>query len=186
MRKAVISALMIPLLLLAGCGKQEAKLKAGLESFRQSITDAQSITAQTELTADWGESTQSYTLDMTCTPGAMRLEILAPELIAGIKATVTDDGAQVEYDGVMLSVPPVSEDGLTPVSALPAVLKAARDGYSEQTWWEDGYIAARFYVSENSSATVWINPETLALKWAEISTDGRTVISCTFSAWEIS
>jgi len=185
MRKTIISALMIPLLLLAGCGEREAKLADGLARFRQSLTEAQTITTKAELTADWGESTQTYTLNTTYTAGATRLEILAPELIAGITATVTEGGAQVEYDGVMLSVPPVSEDGLTPVSALPAVFAAARDGYAEMTWWEDGYIAARLYVSENSTATVWINPETLALKWAEISTDGRTVISCTFSDWEI-
>lgn len=185
MRKKLISALMIPLLLLTGCGEREAKLQNGFADFRQSLNEEKTVTATVELTANLDDSEQTYILVMTAEAGKTRLVITEPELLAGVAATVTDDGAEVSYDDVALAVPPVSEEGITPVSALPAILKAAREGYRELLWWDDGYIAARFYAGKSSTATVWIDPDSLALKWAEISTDGQTVICCTFSDWSI-
>jgi hypothetical protein len=86
----------------------------------------------------------------------------------------------------MLSAGALDEEGLTPVSAMPAIWKAMTGGYTELLWWEADQVAARLYVGENSVCTLWLEPDTLTPVTAEIASAGQTVLTCQFTAWEIS
>lgn len=186
MRKGLVSVLMIPLLLFPGCGERKAALEEDFSSFRQSVTVAEKISATAELTADYGGTAQDYTLSLTCDGRETAVEILQPELLAGVRATAARGQTSVSYDGVMLGTGPLDEEGLTPASALPVILDAMASGYVELLWAEGGYLTARLYTGENSVCTLWLNEQTLTPASAEIASDGRTVIRCSFSNWEMS
>lgn len=185
MRKEIISVLMIPLLLLGGCGEREAKLETGFDSFRQAVTVAERISAGVELTADYGGTAAEYTLRVEYDGQETVMEILEPELIAGVKATAKWGETSISYESVLLAAGELDEEGLTPMSALPVILKAMASGYKELLWWEDDYITARLYAGETSVCTLWLDGDTLSPVAAEISSDGRRVISCRFTDWEI-
>ena len=71
----------------------------------------------------------------------------------------------MEYDGVMLGAGPLDGEGLTPVSAVPAILNAMAGGYMELIWREEDMIAARLYAGEESRCTVWLDGETLRVQY---------------------
>ena len=64
MRRAIASALMMTLLLLPGCGEREARAQEGFDSLRAAVTAAGSIRFQAALTADWGDTTAEYTMEV--------------------------------------------------------------------------------------------------------------------------
>lgn len=185
MRKGIVSALMITLLLLPGCGEREQRLQDGFDELRAAVTAAEHITFQAELTADYGAVTEDYTLKAAYDGQQTQIEVLAPELIAGIKATALRGETTVSYEGVELGAGPLDEEGLTAMSALPVMLDAMASAYVELLWWEDNFITARLYVGEQSVLTLWLDSWTHAPVAAEVATDGRTVIRCTISDWQI-
>lgn len=185
MRKTIVSALMMTLLLLHGCGEREARLEKSFEALRTAVTQAQSISFTAELTADWGDTAADYTLDVTYDGQQTVQQIRAPALLAGIKATALRGQTAVDYDGVILGAGPLDGEGLTPMSAVPVVLDALASAYVELLWWDADAVAARLYVGENAVATVWLEADTLALTAAEIATEGRTVMTCRITDWQI-
>lgn len=182
MRKGFVSALMMTLLLLTGCGRREAKLENEFAAFRENLRAAQSIEAQVSLSCDSGDVVSQYGLRLSWNEDETRITVTEPELIAGISAVVTDGGARVEYEGVMLGVGELA--GLTPVSALPEMLKAMAYGYEELLWREDDYLAARLWLDEESVMTLWLSEGVPVC--TEISAAGQTVMTCRFESWQMS
>ncbi len=186
MRKRVISALMMTLLLLPGCGGREARLERAFDSLRQAVTAARSITFQTAMTADYGDTAAEYTLAVSYDGQRTQIEILAPEIIAGVKATALRGETSVSYEGVILGAGPLDKEGTTPVSAVPVMLDALASAYVELLWWDGDYMAARFYVGESSVLTVWLDGDTMLPRAAELAADGRTAVTMDITDWLLS
>ncbi len=185
MRKGLTSVLMIPLLLLAGCGEREARMEHSFTTFRDALIDTAGVTAHASLTADAGDTVADYELEVAYDGQETVVTITEPALIAGVTARGKWGESTLSYDGVILGAGALDEDGLTPVSAIPRMLEAMAGGYKELLWWDGELVAARLYVSETSRCTVWLDPETCVPQYAEISSDGKRVISCTFTDWEL-
>lgn len=184
MRKALISVLMISLLLLGGCGEREARLQNDFAAFRDALIAAGGVGFRAELTADYGETVSTYLLAVSYDGQETAVEIMEPALLSGVRAVAKWGEAAMEYDGVMLGAGPLDEDGLTPVSALPAILSAMAGGHEELLWWDGDTAAARLYVGESSACTVWLDKGLVPVR-AELSSGGRTVISCAITDWTI-
>ena len=72
------------------------------------------------------------------------------------------------------------------MSAMPMMLDTLANGYVELLWWEDERIAARLFVGETSALTVWLDGESLTPQAAEFAREGKTLITCRITGWEIS
>ena len=186
MRKAIVSALMMTLLLLPGCGEREERLEEGFGALRQAVTEAGSIHFQAALTADYGETVEDYKLDVSYDGQQAVVEVLSPELIAGVRAHAKRGETQVEFDGALLGAGPLDAEGLTAMSAVPVMMDAMASAYVELLWWDGDYIAARLYVGENSVLTLWLDQETYSPVAMEVASEGRTVIKSIITGWEIS
>ena len=113
------------------------------------------------------------------------VEILEPELVAGIKARVSEDTTQLEYEGVILDIGTLSDNGLSPMSALPVLVKAMREGHLDIVWTEDDMLAARIIPSDDITVTLWLSKELVPLN-AEISCDEKTVAFIEITDWSVS
>lgn len=185
MRKFLVSVLMITLLLLPGCGEREKRLESGFNDFRESLTAAESVTARVELTVSSGATAAAYTMDVAYDGRKTDMTLLAPEILAGITASAEKGETAIEWGSVRLGAGPLDEDGLTPVSAVPAMLDAMESGYVELLWWEEDYIAARLHIGETSVLTLWLEEDTLTPVSAEISSGGLAVLCCEIGEWTL-
>lgn len=184
MRRTAVAALMIIPVLLCGCGVNgDAKR---FESFRQELAAASEIRMEADVTADYGDSAREYTLRLTGTAEDSVVEVLAPELIAGVKAHLADGGSTLEYDGVILDTGALTEDGLTPISALPRLVGAAKAGHLDGAWREGDFVAVKLTPDDTIVLTLWMDAETMTPRRAEITEQngGRMLISCDITAFE--
>ena len=183
MKRIGLCACILTLLLISGCGSHEKNAR-DWRQFRENINSAQALSMKVEVTADIGGKVMTYTLAYTESGGESSVEVLAPELIAGIRARFSESGAALEYDGLVLDTGEPAPDGLTPISALPALAGAFRSGHVESLGSEisDGVamLTADVLISESSAARIWLDAASRAPLCAEIRSGGRVIVRCEF------
>lgn len=177
MRKIVFSALMMTLLLLAGCARQDEE---DFAQFREGLRAAENV--DFDLTLHCGGEGAPYALRVEKTGADCRVTVVQPELVAGVTVTVGPDGTELGCEGVSLGVETAT--GVTPVTAGYEMLRAMCYGYEELLWHEDDYLAARLWLDDGAVMTLWLDKDATPV-CAEISEDGAVVMSAAFSGWEL-
>ena len=152
------------LLLLTGCGGgQEGKTgaEALAVEIRGEYMAMTGYSLQAQVNADYGQRVYDFTL------------------------SVTNDGEEgaLEYDDLSLETGFLDGESLSPVSALPTLMEAARTQYIDRCTLADGVLEVHCADPEQDSGTgqevtLWFDAQTYALTGGEISQDGRRVIAC--------
>lgn len=127
MRKLRILALLgVQLLLLTACHAGETYDRAAAVRERYAAAEAYSAAAEVILYDE--EEILRYTLRFDAGEEAVKITVLAPELLAGITAHLTDDTLALEYDALVLDAGG-AVNGVNAVSCVPLVLRAVADGW---------------------------------------------------------
>lgn len=106
------------LLFLTACAPSADKAGEAA-ALRTALLENGGCTFVSRVTADFGETVQSFTLDcdFDAGSGALRFTVLEPQTLAGITATVTDSGASVDYDGMAMELGLLAGDSVMPAAA---------------------------------------------------------------------
>lgn len=179
--KKLLIPLMISLTMLCGCA---SSAQESFISFAREVSEASYIHFTAEVQTELNGSTSDFTLAYTQNDGDAEIEVIKPEMIAGIKARLKDGSARLEYDGAILDLGE-SGGGISPMSALPILASAIRGSHVELSWTENDLLAARLIPSDDMAVTLWLDGELIPQN-AEISCDGRTVVYITIHDWEMS
>lgn len=194
-RSAVICVLMISLLLSAcrtaggASGPQEQAL-----IIRGEYLKSVGCTAKLDVTADYGQRVYTYTVDVSLAGDETVLTVAAPQELAGITARVKGTDSQLEYDGAVLETGALDDDGLTPLSAVPALLESARSGFIDnctvETLGERHTLRVlcrdpELPAGHGRETTLWFDAQSHALARGEIAVDGFRVILCEFAQFSL-
>lgn len=158
-------------------------------TFRTALLQSGGCSFTAAITADYGESAASFTLDCVFSPetGAS-VTVTEPESIAGIQAQVKDTAASVSYDGMQLGLGSLADGNLAPLAA-PYVLGQCWAGeYIDATGTEDGLLRTTYrmgYEEKELVVDTWFSQEPLAPVRAEISFEGRMVLRTDISAFSM-
>ena len=178
MRRFLLPALMISLLLCGCANGAEGRLKAQ----RTVFAAAEELSFTTDMTLLTDSEVFECTLSCISRGGTLRIEVTAPENLVGIRVRIEDGEAALEYGEISLGVGSAGQSGITPVSAVPLLTEALRGGFLRRCWTErDGareLLAAELYVTDDAVLTVWFDAETVSPIHAEFARDGRTVLRC--------
>lgn len=193
MRK-IICALMMTLVLLTGCSRGEQSNVDSVEELALNVrTEYLAITAcagSVDITADYGQRVYEYSMDISWSKdGETKLTLTAPENIAGIAARIQDGKTYLEYSGASLETGALSGTGLSPIEVVPAVLEYICSGYIGASDFETEEDRRLLWFicrdpdcqpGEGIEAAFWFDPDSHALKRAEILSDGYCVVRCIF------
>ena len=190
MRKCLVCVLMTTLLL-AGCGKAGANEAEELAlTIRGEYLAMERCAAQAAVTADYGRRVYEYELAAAVSEEETVLTLSAPETVAGLTARLTGEENRLEFDGVSVETGPLDGEGLSPVSAIPALLEAARSGYITACALEEEGALLRVDCGSpegtpgtGAEIALWFDVSSHALMKGEISVDGFRVILCEFSGF---
>lgn len=181
MRKSILSALMIMMLVLTGCGGTvQRKFDAAQKQFAQA--NQMHITA--EIQADFGKSVENYTLDYQFQDETWTATVKAPEVLAGITARIAEDSSEIEYDGVILPTGDLRKQGVSPIYSVPLLVDTLKNGTTDSVWREGEHIVAKQVYDEEIAVTVWFSAEG-TLVAGELSENGTVKVKCTFSQVEL-
>lgn len=179
--------MMLLALLLSACSGTENKMQEALH-FRTSLLEAQSCQFTAELTAQ-GE-TEVYACTLACevdNQGTVTVTVVEPEEIAGIMATVTREGAQVEYDGVRLHFGELS-GSVTPVGTPGLLYAAWTSGYIAASGSENGTTLTRYLLgtgSEERQVDTWFDANGVPVS-CDVTENGVVVVSVQLRDWQVS
>jgi len=193
-RSGMICVLMMTLLLSAcGGGKGDLAQELAL-TVRTAYAAAKGCTGTMEVTADYGQRVYHYTLELAWDGEETVLTVTRPDMIAGITARVKDGQSLLEYDAAVLETGPLDGDGLTPLSAAPALLEAARSGFMDSCTLEllGERQTLRVYcrdpagtAGDGVETVLWFDADSQMLVRGEILSDGRRVIACEFAEFAL-
>ena len=89
--------------------------------------------------------------------------------------SMSADGTQLVYDSVSVDTGDDGGTGLSPMGALPLLLRALRDAALDSVWKEDGNCAVRLVPEDGLSLTVLFDAD-MTPGYAEIERGGKAVL----------
>lgn len=189
MRKCLVCVLMT--ILLTGCGKAGVSEAEELAlAVRGEYLAMDSCAVQAAITADYGQRVYQYELAAAVNGEETVLTLSAPETVAGLTARITGEDSRLEFDSLSVETGPLDGSDLTPVSALPALLEAARSGYMTACALEEEKTLLRVDCGDpagspgtGTETVLWFDAATHALVRGEVSVDGFRVILCEFTGF---
>jgi len=179
-------------LLLSGCqaGTAEETPEEAALALREEYQALAGWSATVDVSVCYSEAVYDFTLDARWRrEGETVLTITAPELVAGITARIAEGETVLEYDGAGLSLGLLDGAGLTPVSAITAIMGQIEKGYMAKCAWagENGeYLQISFRDPEREANTgtqflLTFDRASRALLSAEVSVAGETVLTASIS-----
>lgn len=175
--KCALSLLMTLVLFLCGCNNSNA-IDSALNLRHQLHSAACGF--DTQITADYGE--KIYNFEMHCEVdknGALQFMVTRPESIAGISGTITDNGAQIDFDGTALGFSLLADGQLTPVSAPWVLISSLRGGYINAAGYENDILRLSIddsYAEDALRLDVWIDEKQCPVR-GEILWKNRRIVS---------
>lgn len=172
MKKAMLAPLLALGLLLGGCAnKNEAEFRA----FSSELRGRSDLSVTAEVRAEYDDRSCAFTL--RCAEdgeGGCTVEVLEPELIRGVKARMSAGGTKLVYEDVAVDTGGGGAD-LSPMGALPLLLRALREGALDSAWREDGRLAVSLRPEDGVELTVLFDADTKP-DYAEVTHEGRGVL----------
>lgn len=191
MRKALSCVLMMTLLL-SGCkaGTAAETPEDAALALREEYQALAGWSAVVDVSVCYSQAVFDFTLDAQWQrEGETVLTVTAPELVAGITARIAKGETVLEYDGAGLSLGLLDGDGLTPVSAVTAIMEQIEKGYMAKCAWcgeEEQYLQISFRDPELAANTgtqflLTFDRASRALLSAEVSVAGETALTAKIS-----
>ena len=188
MRKALLFAPMLMLLLTACGGGGEKDLAAELQNQYAALGSA---TMEADVICHYAGEIRTYTLLCAYTPAESTVTVLSPANLSGISATVADGKLHLNYEDISLDAGGYSAAAISPVAALPRLMAAAGSGYlteqSEETVGERSCLRLACDLPDDKETvyTTWFDQETLLPLRSEITTDGEMVFEVAWNRFEV-
>ncbi len=190
--RKIISCVLMITLLLTGCGKENNDSPENLAAqIRAEYLSLSGWSAVVDLSVDYGEQVFDFTVDASWhREGDTVLTVTKPDLVAGITARIRDGETLLEYDGAGLSLGMLDLSGLTPVSAIPALMKYVTTGYLARCSWSGEGENRELVIlcrdpnavpQEGTEAILYLDPVTHSLKRAEVSVNGELRLTAQFT-----
>ena len=136
MRKFICVPMIALCLMLSGCGEEK---NTSAEDLRGLHHDAPGATMEAVIRCTREDLLWEGTLRCVYhAEGESEVEVLSPELIAGVKAIVSPEGFALSYEGQTLNIPAISLREISPAQCLPQLMEALREGWlleeNRETW----------------------------------------------------
>lgn len=168
-------------LLLSGCGgSREAERR---EQWAGELSARPELSFEAAIRAEYADRTVEYRLAFEEDEEGCTLRVLEPEEIAGVGVRLQPDGAQLRFDGISLDAGPLDRYGLSPVSALPALTRALREGHLESAWQDGSETVWELSSDGELRVQVWLDDELRPLR-AELISEGRVAVFVEIEDWE--
>ncbi len=171
-------------ILLSSCKSAGHKGQELALDIRAGLLQAEKLELTTTVRADYGDRVYDFTFKYAGNAEKGRIEITAPESIAGLQAEVSVSGGTLQYDGAVLDLGAVTKEGLSPAEALPVLISQWQSGYISGCNFEKlddiNTLAVTTDITQTVCQRTWFDAKTHLPVRSELSDNGKMVIACAF------
>ena len=153
MKRVCLPLLAIVCLLLTGCAGRE--VEKAYAGFSERVNAAQMLAFTANVRAEYEHKTAKFTLSYT-----------------------EDDSG-----GVVLDTGSLDSFGLSPMSSLPVLVQAMKNGHLDSYGEEDGLYVCRLEPNDEYRIAVWFVPDGMVPQRAELESGGRVTVIAEISGW---
>lgn len=186
MKRAVLVLAVI--FLLSGCSGETNELERGL-MLRDRILSANECSFRCEITADYGDNYESFTVDCVAdSSGAVRFSVVSPDSISGITGKINEAGGNITFDDKVLAFSLLTDDQLSPVSGPWIFLRTLRSGYLTCAGMEESLLRLTIHDTYEEDALlldIWVDEQDRPVR-ADVMYDDRRILSLTVKDFVIS
>ena len=182
MRAYVLCALLTLSLLLTGCAGGEQR--ADFEKFSEELSEKDSLSFTSELRCEYDDRTLNFTLEFSGSDGGCSVTVLSPDDISGLRANLKPGGTELQYEDMILDTGELDEYGLSPMSALPCIVKALAGGHPESFWREGSVRMCELSADDGCTVRAGFREEDMCPLYAEIISGGRLRVFCKIAGWQ--
>lgn len=185
MKKAAV--LLLAAVLLTGCTNADREIEQAME-LRDKLLSGSGCSFSATVTADYGD--ELYTFSMDCQAdslGKVAFAVKAPETIAGITGTMSENGGKLTFDDTALQFDLMAEESLSPVSAPWVLVKTLRSGYITSACTEEEQLRLSIDDSFEDDALrldIWLDGNRNPVR-AEILHDGVRILTMDIENFQI-
>ena len=189
-RKLLSCVLMMILLCACGAGGSNSPEHLAAQIRAEYLT-LSGWSSDVSLSADYGEQVFDFAVNASWQrDGDTVITVTEPKLIEGITARIRDGETLLEYDSMGFSLGMLDLSGLTPVSAIPALMDCIVTGYMARCSWQgegesrELVILCRDPNAESQQGTEYtliFDPVTHVPKRAEVTVDGVLRLTVRFT-----
>jgi outer membrane lipoprotein-sorting protein len=179
---------------LCGCVSSEEESDLTLQ-LRSDFLAMEGCTGAVTLTADYGQRVYEYTAEFSGTEKeGYTIVLTSPEEVAGITALIQSGQTYLTYDDIRLETGPLDDQGLSPLDALPALVRAMQTGYIPETGSEllGDKDTLRLCcrdpdqpAGKGLETVLWFDKAGKTLVQGELRLDGATAVRCEFSSFTL-
>lgn len=180
-------ALTICLFILCGCSKS-VKYEEMYTDWRDAFLATNEHSIQAVVTAQDEKKAGEFTLLYTLNAEGETVEVLAPEMIAKVKARLEDGKTDLSYDGVILETGSSLSEQLSPLMSLATFMDILAGGHPENSWQEkkDGSVllVTELEMPDGTILTLWQNQSNMSPVYADIRSADSVEIKIKFTKVE--
>ena len=193
-RRVALGLALFFLMFLTAC-KGSSSIQKAPEEIQQFYSGVSRIDTTYVVQTDYQDRVSEFTLKYQKSPdmAAGTVTVEAPEEIAGVGASIGEDGLVLSYDGASLEVPVPELNGFTPVEAVPSVMHTLAGSLPvdavKETVDEIDCVALTYEMNEGRASVlkrVWFDLNSLFPVKAEVYLDGTCVFSISFLTFDAS
>lgn len=167
-------ALMMSLLLLCGCAATE-KLEERYVVWHEGFVAEVEHEISADISFSSGDKVCDYSLSYMSTSEAETIEVIEPELISRVEASIIGGEMELSFNNAVLETGCGLADGLSPLTSLPRFMDFIRGGHLENIGRETGKEGVELIVSEleladGSKMTMWQSEQSMTPVAAAIRT----------------
>lgn len=186
--------LMMSLFLLAGCAGGGGGEPTGEELalvIQKEFSQMTACSCQASISADYGDKVFDCVVDVTYdTAAGAELTLVEPEIARGVTARIARGETSLSYGTFSLDVGPLTENGLSPVGAVPALWAQIARGYIAGAELEEGTLRVTYRQGDDPpgvglEAEVTFDAQSHAPLAGELYSDGARVVAVQVSDFQM-
>ena len=177
---------LLAILTLTGCASGNGAMEQALQA-RSDLLSAKQVSFDAKICADYIDHVEQFTLRCQVNEaGAVKFEVIDPEVISGITGSVAGMQGTLTFDDTVLAFPLMAQERISPVSGPWVMMRSLRSGQITACAEEDGLLHLTVddsYGEDPLTLEIWLRDDTVVA--AEIAWRGMRQMTMELEAFTI-
>lgn len=182
MKRLCVLLFILPCFMLSGCGSAAEEMR--FEEFSSDMRVRERVGFTAEVRAEYDGRTARFTLAYDDNGTESTVTVIEPEIISGVSMRFEGGKSVLDCESILIDTGFLDENGLTPVNALPIIVRAMRTGQLDSVASVDGVTVWYIVPEDGMTVALWMSEEGTVPLRAELVSDGRVRLFCEIHDWK--